>query len=85
MSPWVSSTQLNKNLMATCRVSSPRPALVGTRAGRALDHGRAGAAPSYGAAERALEPQPSACARRGIQPVKGGRWGSLRGEVTQGS
>ena len=85
MSPWVSSTQLNKNLMATRRVPSPRPALVGTRAGGALGHGLAGAAPSYGAAERALEPQPSACAQQGIQPVRGGRSGTLRGEVAQGS
>lgn len=85
MSPWVNSTQLNKNLMATRRVPSPRPALVGTRAGRALGHGQAGAAPSYGAAERALEPRPSACARQGIQPVRGGSSGTLRGEATPGS
>lgn len=72
MSPWVSSTQLNKNVMATCRVPSPRPVLVGTRAGRALDHGQAGAAPSYGAAERALQPQP-ACLCLAGNPVSEGR------------
>lgn len=72
MTPWVSSTQLNKNVMATCSVPSPRPVLVGTRAGGALDCGQAGAAPSYGAAERALQPRP-ACLCLAGNPVSEGR------------
>lgn len=82
MSPWV-STSLNRSELATCRVPSPCPVLVGIEQQESWVMAGQGRLPAVVQPKEPWSHGHSASAWRGIQPAGAGGLGALRVEVTQ--